>query len=403
MRRPRRAGSGRRPVSAQHRSPASRPARAAASRLRAAPAGGQQQQHVVAAAVGADLAGEDLLVAVVVADRGQRRGLGAQRDRRQRLPVVAQLADQFGGEVLGLGGAAAVAGDQQPAAGGQRRGQLRAPAGQPPAAPPVRQQRGGQVRPGGRRRTDWSSAIRPPPGVGRRTATDLGVDLVQCRSAVPAPGVALPGPVHARQPAYANRRDPVVEQTAAAPRRARRGSRGGTRSPVTPVDHGVPQPADGGGDHRHAARHRLQRGQPERLVPGRGDQQVGRAVPAAGISSRGTAPTSRTRSATPHDSASARSRRACGSVVEPAGRAGRRPPRTRRRAPVRIARITVLEALALHQPADGEDPGPVRVPGRRPGRAGRTWSGSPRTGRRSSGTGARPSGPARRPRPGTAR
>src|SRR5690606_26480145 len=68
----------------------------------AAPAGGQQQQDVPGTAVGAYLPREHLPVAVVVADRGRRRRLAAQGDRRQRGPVVPQLADQLGGQVLSL-------------------------------------------------------------------------------------------------------------------------------------------------------------------------------------------------------------------------------------------------------------------------------------------------------------
>ena len=68
------------------------------------------------------------LDAVVVDDRRQAGGLGAQRDRRQRPPLVAEPADQLGGEVLRLGGAAAVAGGQQPAAAAEDAGELVAPA-----------------------------------------------------------------------------------------------------------------------------------------------------------------------------------------------------------------------------------------------------------------------------------
>ena len=56
--------------------------------------------------------------------------------RRERAPVLQEAADQLGGEVLRLGGAAAVADREQPAAGGEHRGQL-----PPPGLD--------QVRPGG--------------------------------------------------------------------------------------------------------------------------------------------------------------------------------------------------------------------------------------------------------------
>jgi hypothetical protein len=114
----------------------------------AAAAGGQHDQHVAGAAVRAHLAGEDLLEAVVVADRGERRGVRRQGDRGQRDPVVAQLAGQLGGQMLGLGGAPAVAGHQHPAAGEEVGAQLGAPAGQAGSDAAVgveRRGEGGQV------------------------------------------------------------------------------------------------------------------------------------------------------------------------------------------------------------------------------------------------------------------
>ncbi len=133
----------------------------------AGPAGRHEQQDVVGPAVGADLPGEDLVVAVVVADRGERTGLGVQGDGRQRLAVVAELADEFGGEVLRLGGAATVAGHQQPTAGGQPVRQLPAPAGQQLLRAPVGQQRGGQ---GGQVRVEH----RRGGGTGRAGGTGGG-------------------------------------------------------------------------------------------------------------------------------------------------------------------------------------------------------------------------------------
>src|SRR5262249_50952131 len=55
------------------------------------------------------LAREHTLVAIVVADRGEERGVRGQRDRRQRLSLVAEAADELGGKVLRIRGAAAVA------------------------------------------------------------------------------------------------------------------------------------------------------------------------------------------------------------------------------------------------------------------------------------------------------
>ncbi|KIF06328.1 hypothetical protein PL81_08070 [Streptomyces sp. RSD-27] len=50
-----------------------------------------------------------------------------QRDRGQRRALRAVAADELGGEVLGLGGAAAVPGDEQPGTGGQPVGEQASP------------------------------------------------------------------------------------------------------------------------------------------------------------------------------------------------------------------------------------------------------------------------------------
>jgi len=60
-----------------------------------------------------ELAGEGLVEAVVVADAGDEGTVGGQRDRGEGAPVFCVAAGKFGGEVGGLGGAAAVAADQQ--------------------------------------------------------------------------------------------------------------------------------------------------------------------------------------------------------------------------------------------------------------------------------------------------
>ena len=79
-------------------------------------------EHVALAAERANLPLEHLLEAVVVADRGQRRGVGGERDGGERRAVVDEASDEFGGDVLGVGGAAAVAGEQDLAAAFERRG-----------------------------------------------------------------------------------------------------------------------------------------------------------------------------------------------------------------------------------------------------------------------------------------
>ena len=67
-----------------------------------------------------DLPGEDALEAVVVGDRRDRRGVVGQRDRRQRAPLEQEAADELGGDVRGVGGAAAVAEREQLAAARER-------------------------------------------------------------------------------------------------------------------------------------------------------------------------------------------------------------------------------------------------------------------------------------------
>ena len=79
--------------------------------------GGQREQHVARGAQRLDLAGEDAVVAIVVADRGQDRAVGGQRDRRQAGPVVVEAGDQLAGPVLRIRGAAAIAAEQQLVAG----------------------------------------------------------------------------------------------------------------------------------------------------------------------------------------------------------------------------------------------------------------------------------------------
>lgn len=60
-----------------------------------------------------DLAGEDVVVAVVVADAGEERAVAVERDGRERAAILLVAADEFGGEMLGLGRAAAVAADKE--------------------------------------------------------------------------------------------------------------------------------------------------------------------------------------------------------------------------------------------------------------------------------------------------
>src|SRR5438445_390267 len=66
-------------------------------------AGRDGQEHVAFAPVGSDLAREDLVVPVVVADRGQRRRVAVKGERRQRLPVAKKPSRQFRRDVLAGG------------------------------------------------------------------------------------------------------------------------------------------------------------------------------------------------------------------------------------------------------------------------------------------------------------
>ena len=77
-----------------------------------------RQQDVAGRAERLDLLGEDHLVAVVVADGGEDRGVDGQRDRRQAGPLALEAADELRGEMLGVGGRAAVAAGEHLAAAG---------------------------------------------------------------------------------------------------------------------------------------------------------------------------------------------------------------------------------------------------------------------------------------------
>ena len=89
--------------------------------VRRAAGGGDAEQHVAGAAERMHLPLEHMDKAVIVADGGQRRTVGGQGDGGQRGAVVVHARDEFGGDVLGVGGAAAIAGDQQLAAAAQRQ------------------------------------------------------------------------------------------------------------------------------------------------------------------------------------------------------------------------------------------------------------------------------------------
>ena len=78
--------------------------------------GGDADGEVAAPADRLDLPREKLLEAEIVADRGERRRVGGQRDRGDRRAVLDVADGQLGREVLRIGGAAAIAEEQDLAA-----------------------------------------------------------------------------------------------------------------------------------------------------------------------------------------------------------------------------------------------------------------------------------------------
>src|SRR5690606_31796303 len=211
-----------------HGQPERAPTRGGAQDVRAGAGGGQQDEDVAGPAVSLDLAGEHLLRAVVVDDRAQAGGLGAQRDRREGATVVEEAADQLGGEVLCLGGAAAVARGEQPGARGEPVGQLPAPFLDSGGGPVEEVERGVQLRavlvepvPGGHAVTSraWSAACR---ACGATTSTYAdSVAVATCRQLNRSSARArAAAPTAVRRPGSAS-----SAVTAAA---SATGSRGGT-------------------------------------------------------------------------------------------------------------------------------------------------------------------------------
>src|SRR5438105_3337035 len=76
----------------------------------------ERQRHVITAAEQTKLVAEDLGEVAVVRDRREQRGVGGQRERRQRAPLLEDRVAELHRHVLGVGGAAAVAHDVEPAA-----------------------------------------------------------------------------------------------------------------------------------------------------------------------------------------------------------------------------------------------------------------------------------------------
>ena len=223
-------------------------------------------------AVREHLAGERLLGAVVVGDRGEARAVGVQAQRAERPALGREAPDESAVRCSAcaalpplptasrrLRPRAGARPARGPSARGRRCGRRACPArraGPAGAGPRTRSSRWARCRrrsgggaPGGRRRraSPWR------PGPSRRGA---------------ARGARPPGPgwragqghrrgrARARQPLRVARRDVHPGDT---------------------VDDGVDHPADRRGDDRDSAGHRLQRHDAERLVPRRADDDVGRA------------------------------------------------------------------------------------------------------------------------------
>ncbi len=79
--------------------------------------GGDGEEDVAGGGEGFELAGEDVVEGVVVADGGEDGGVGGEGDGAEGGAVDGEAGDEFGDEVLGVGGGAPVAGDEEEAAG----------------------------------------------------------------------------------------------------------------------------------------------------------------------------------------------------------------------------------------------------------------------------------------------
>src|SRR6516225_11073366 len=75
-----------------------------------APRGRNCNEHVPSSAQGLHLAREEMLIAVIVADGRQDRGIGRQRDCGQAWTIVFEPADKLTSEMLRIGRATAIAG-----------------------------------------------------------------------------------------------------------------------------------------------------------------------------------------------------------------------------------------------------------------------------------------------------
>lgn len=84
-------------------------------------AGGEHDEEIFRAREAGDLTREGVFVAVVVDDAGEERAVGGESDSGQGAAVFGVTADEFGREMGGLRGAAAIAADEQFSATAERR------------------------------------------------------------------------------------------------------------------------------------------------------------------------------------------------------------------------------------------------------------------------------------------
>ncbi len=80
-------------------------------------AGGDGEEDVAGLAEGFDLALEDVVEGVVVADGGEDAAVGGEGDGAEGGAVDGEACDELGDEVLGVGGGATVAADEELVAG----------------------------------------------------------------------------------------------------------------------------------------------------------------------------------------------------------------------------------------------------------------------------------------------
>ena len=75
--------------------------------------GGDAEEDVAGLAERLDLAGEDCVEAIVVACSGEDGGVGGKGDGAEGGAVDGEADDELGDEVLGVGGGASVAGNEE--------------------------------------------------------------------------------------------------------------------------------------------------------------------------------------------------------------------------------------------------------------------------------------------------